>query len=108
MTIKKNTTDKTTAAKGSSDLPEAYIRLRTILDAIEISALRYCLKDANAAKIIKRVNEIEALLKPVNTRLRIKMHIRPGDCEDGFFNCGGYCVPYPCFIEMCNTINTNE
>ncbi len=91
-----NTTDKTTATKGSDNLPKAYIRLRTVLDAMETSALRYCLINENAAETIKRAKEIETLLMPIITRLQNNTNIIPGDCPDGYFDCGGCCVCYPC------------
>jgi hypothetical protein len=94
MTNKENITDKMSAVKGSGNLPKAYIRLRTVLDAMETSALRYCLIDANAAETIKRAKEIETLLMPIITRLQ------KGGCEDGLFNCGGCCLPHPCLAEM--------
>ncbi len=100
MSNKENITDKMTRAKGSGNLPKAYIRLRTVLDALEISALRYCLIDADAAETIKRAKEIEALLMPIITKFQTKMQPRPGNCPDGYFNCGGCCVCYPCIDGM--------
>ncbi len=105
MATKKNTTDKTTDAKDSGNIPKTYIRLRTILDALEISALRYCLIDANAAETIKRAKELEALLMPIVTRLQ--NNIQRG-CPDGYFDCGGCCVCHPCIEGMSRPIGTDE
>jgi hypothetical protein len=104
MATNKNTTVKTTAAKDSSNLPKAaYIRLRTILDALEISALRYCMIGTNAAEAIKRAKELEALLMPIVTRMQ--NNVQRG-CPDGYFDCGGCCVCYPCISEMTTPIET--
>jgi hypothetical protein len=109
MTVKKSATKKHTAAKiaaeettkrgGSSSFPEAYIRFRTVLDSMEAMALRYCLKDADPEKRVKRAKEIEKDLMPVIKKYQEKLETVniPGDrCPDGFINCGGCCVPYQC------------
>ena len=103
MATNKNTTDKTTTAKSSGNLPRTYIRLRTILDALEISALRYCMIDTNAAEAIRRAKELETLLMPIVTRFQSKMQ---SDCPDGYFNCGGCCVCHPCIDGMSSPIET--
>ena len=59
------TTSKTkkasSAKKGNSgDYPAAYIRFRTVLDAMEIIALRYSLSDADPAKRIRRLRKLKA------------------------------------------------
>ncbi len=102
MAAKKNTTDnttssKTTKTKVSNDFPKAYVRFRTMLDALEIISLRYCLKDKDSAKRISRVDELERVLKPIVMEYQNKLS--QGllvDCPDGFNNCGGCCVPYDC------------
>ncbi len=73
------------------------MRFRTTLDALEITALRYCLKDKNAAKRIARAEELEHVLMPIITEYQNKMNMDlQVDCPDGFNNCGGCCVPYDC------------
>ncbi len=102
MAAKKNTThstpdSKTTKPKVSNNFPRAYMRFRTTLDALEITALRYCLREKYAAKRIERIEELERLLKPIIIEYQNKMNmILQVDCPDGFNNCGGCCVPYDC------------
>ncbi len=95
-TAKKATTKKATAKK-ETDFPKAYVRLRTILDGLEIGALRYCLKDNSTKKRIDRALEIEALLAPIIAKLKDKTML-PAGCGDGYYDCGGVCVPYQCPI----------
>lgn len=97
-TSKKTTGKQTTTAKTAKDFPAAYIRLRTVLDSLEIETLRYCLDDKNVQKRLKRIADAESLLMTVIGKLKDKT-IKPGDtdaCGDGLFNCGGVCVPYQC------------
>lgn len=89
-----DTTQKTMTAKSSGDFQNAYIRLRTVLDSLEVLSLRYCLKDTDAALRIRRAKEIEALLMPVITKL--KLQLKSKGCPDGLFDCDGCCVSYPC------------
>lgn len=95
---KKTTTEKTTTSGGSDSFPKAYMRLRTVLDALQINALRYCLEDTKAAERKRRAAEIEAWIMPVIEKLTNEMIApgNPGDCGDGYHNCGGVCVPYQC------------
>jgi hypothetical protein len=91
------TTQKSTAKEGSNDFPKAYARLRTVLDSLELTALRYCLKDTSSAKRIERAKEIEAVLIPIIREFENNIpKLKPSECPDGFFNCGGCCLPYPC------------
>lgn len=93
----KNTADTApTATAAANDFPTAYIRLRTIIDSLEMTALRYFLKDTDAAKRIKRAKEIEDQLMPVIRKLENKSLVIPGVCPDGYETCNGCCVPYPC------------
>lgn len=89
----KTTNNESTAKEASNDFLKAYARLRTVLDSMEITALRYCLKDTNLVKRIERAKEIEALLMPTIRKLSKETLSR---CPDGFADCDGCCVPYPC------------
>ncbi len=89
----KTTTEKSSAKGGSNDFLKAYAQLRTVLDGMEITAVRYCLKDTNPAKRIERAKEIEAVLMPIIRKLSKEA---PPICPDGFFECDGCCQPYPC------------
>ena len=94
----KKTTTKTTAARASDDFPKVYMRLRTVLDGLEINALRYCLNETKRSIRKQRAKEIEALLMPIIEKiegLAVPGENR-GGCGDGYQNCGGVCVPYQC------------
>ncbi len=86
-----------TKGSGSGDFLKAYARLRTVLDGLEITSLRYCLQDNDATKRIARAEELEQVLLPIITEYQNKMRTNSTvDCPDGFNNCGGCCVPYDC------------
>ena len=85
--------------KTSDDFPQAYIRFRTVLDALEMTAMRYFLKDKDPAKRVARAEEFERDLMPIIKQYQRRMigGSRPGECPEGFFDCGnGCCLPYPC------------
>ena len=89
-------------APNSFDKP--YIRLRTVLDALEANALHYILKDKNDGVRIERAKEIESLVMPIlqltgglpNAGETEAALFAGGGCAEGFYNCGGVCVPYAC------------
>jgi hypothetical protein len=91
--------EKKPAPRPDSDFPRAYIRLRTVLDALETGVLRYCLDNKNIQKRFQRIDEIEAVLLPIIQSLKDKVLLPGGGkdaCAEGLFNCGGVCVPYQC------------
>lgn len=87
----------------SGNFLKAYIRLRTVLDGLEIASLRYVLNDGDTAGRTARAEELEKVLMPIITEYQQnKMQTNAGaECPDGFFSCcnGGCCVPYPCPID---------
>ncbi|MDQ3087952.1 MAG: hypothetical protein M3Q78_05070 [Acidobacteriota bacterium] len=86
-----------TEDSSSGDFLKAYARLRTVLDGMEITSLRYCLKDKDEAKRIARAEELEQALMPIIVKYQTSMGSGPGaGCPDGYFDCNGCCVPYPC------------
>jgi hypothetical protein len=93
----------------------SYVRLRTILDSIEVMAIRYCLEGRNTREKEKREAEIEQILMPAVKALKRKFRTAAGDqletktkvlaliqseapenCPEGLNDCMGACVPYPC------------
>ena len=84
----------------AGDFEREYIRLRTILDGVEICALRYCLEGARSSDRIYRIKEMDRVLMPVIEQLKKlmdKLAVPGGErCPDGFYECDGCCVPYPC------------
>lgn len=105
-TSKKPETKKTAAKKAADkkpavptltdDFPQAYIRLRTVLDALETGALQYCLGGTTDERV-KRAEQIEEWLIPILSKFKKKPSKPPyTSCAEGYYNCGGVCVPYPC------------
>src|SRR5262245_14116869 len=84
---------------GSND--SAYTKLRTILDSVEIGAIRYFALAPTAAQKQKRTEEMDEALKPI---IQFLWGQGPGggfgvigaDCPEGYNDCHGVCVPYPC------------
>ena len=56
MTENEITTNKVE----SGDFPQTYIRFRSILDSLDLTAMRYFLKDKDAAGRIERAGELES------------------------------------------------
>ena len=87
----------TTTTKSDGDFMAVYARLRTVLDGLEINALRYCLSATGDDERIQRAEEIEKEVMPLVQRFQTKPGTTPGEgCPDGYFDCGGVCVPYAC------------
>jgi hypothetical protein len=99
-TNRKTTKETTYSSKDTGNFPKAYMRLRTVLDALEINALQYCLEDKRARARKFRAEEIETWVMPVIQMIQRKMSGDDaeiaGGCQDGYHNCGGVCVPYHC------------
>jgi len=80
---------------------EEYAQLRTILDSLEIGALRYYLNPTDPKVRTERLNYLTTQLMPIvdtiwgpgSTKKKKKGLI---DCPDGYHDCNGCCVPYPC------------
>jgi hypothetical protein len=97
MAESRGTADRT--YKSTDDFSKAYMRLRTVLDGMQISALRYCLEAGSTRSKIKRIAEIEKELLPMIRGIQDRLTMAPGGgggCPDGYFDCGGVCVPYQC------------
>lgn len=82
----------------SSAFDKDYIELRCILDALQIWALNYCLKDKELKVREERKREITSHLMPLIKKWGggPSAASSPGECPDGYNNCGGVCVPYGC------------
>ncbi len=90
--------NKTITEKGSKNFPEAYIRFRTVLDALEMTAMRYFLENKDEIERVERAEEFEQILMPIIKKYQSQMVSESHfvECPEGCFNCGGCCVPYPC------------
>jgi hypothetical protein len=75
----------------TTDFPGSYMRLRTLLDALVVNTLRYCLDGEDPLVCISRMEGIEGELVSMINRVNGE-----APCDPGYFNCGGVCVPYAC------------
>lgn len=73
-----------------------YVRLRTILDSLEIGALRYYLDGTNEAEKARRLKEMEVALMPIINKVWGRNRPILIDCPRGYTECDGVCVPYSC------------
>ena len=76
---------------------KSYARMRAVLDAMEIAALRRYMEAETASERDEWAAEVEGLIMPVINRLRAGL---AEECPRGFNNCGGCCVPYRCPREI--------
>jgi hypothetical protein len=79
--------------KKDGDYRNSYVRLRTLLDAMEIGALRYYMDGETATEKNRRAEELESLIMPVINQYKQGL---AEECPRGLNNCGGCCVPYRC------------
>ena len=94
MATKKNSpTDSPEYPQRSKDPRKSYVRLRTLLDALEIAAVRYYLEGETTKDKIRRAKELERQIMPILEELNLSFG---AGCPPGLNNCGGCCVPYPC------------
>jgi hypothetical protein len=79
--------------------PKDYTNLRTVLDSLEIGALRYFLSGAGLSQPQKLKYLKDKLMpiiddlwhQPQKSKLGIEI-----DCPPGYYDCDGCCVPYKC------------
>ena len=71
---------------------DTYVRLRTVLDSLELGAIKYFLKEQE--KKGERFDEINSQLMPIIDWLWHKDIAI--ECPEGYMDCKGVCVPYPC------------
>jgi hypothetical protein len=79
--------------------PRDYVNLRTMLDSLEVGALRYYLSGSDLSQP-KKFDYLLSKLKPLIDELwdrpaRIKPPLAD-PCPPGYYNCDGMCVPYEC------------
>jgi hypothetical protein len=80
--------------KKSHDDNKAYVVLRTYLDSLELGALRYVLSAPTAKGKRERAEQVEAMIKP--TIEFVWGQREDMDCPEGYIDCYGVCVSYPC------------
>ena len=71
-----------------------YVRLRTILDSLEIGAIRFYLDDTSASEKKKRLEKLESELMPIIEQVWDRARLIT--CPRGYTSCDGACVPYTC------------
>lgn len=97
-TSKSNQT-KATLQSGGVESDPGYIRLRTITDSLEFGAIRYYLSASTPEEKAARLAKLEGQLMPIVDSLwngTGEMSVMDIECPDGYVNCHGCCVPYPC------------
>lgn len=96
-TSKKATAKKPTKLQPAKSSCEDYMRLRQILDSLEIGALRYYLDDTTKRQKKERLEELETELIPIINKLWGGSPDSLVNCPKGYRTCDGVCVPYSCF-----------
>jgi len=102
---KKTTSPGGTAGGTRGD--DGYIRLRTMIDSLECGSIRYYLEGATPEEKRARLKQLEGDLMPIVDWLwqqtgptkrsaRLAFSVEDVICPDGYVNCHGCCVPYPC------------
>ena len=77
--------------------PKDYTNLRTLLDSLEIGALRYFLSGSDLSQP-QKLKYLKDQLMPIIDDLwhqPQKLGIET-DCPPGYYDCNGCCVPYKC------------
>jgi hypothetical protein len=72
------------------------VRLRTVLDSLQIGALRYVLDAKTVKEREERFDELQAVLLPIVNQVWGRGEGQAAECPDGYINCNGVCVPYQC------------
>jgi len=83
-----------------------YVELRTMLDSVEAGSLRLYLDPLEFEKQKENYEFLKHHLMIISDHVwhrekkvkTGKKHIDEGPCPDGYFNCGGCCVPYECVL----------
>ena len=81
--------------------PKDYTNLRTMLDSLEVGALRYFLSGEGLSQP-QKLQRLNGMLKPLIDELwhphqgTKRPALDEGECPPGYFDCDGCCVPYKC------------
>lgn len=73
--------------------PKEYTNLRTLLDSLQVGALRYYLSGTGMSAP-KKYQYIHDQLMPIIDDLWSQEALI--DCPPGYYDCDGCCVPYKC------------
>ena len=77
-----------------------YVELRTMLDSVVAGSLRFYLDPLQFEKQKENYEFLKHHLMIISDRVwnREKKPGTSDPCPDGYFNCGGCCVPYECVL----------
>jgi hypothetical protein len=77
--------------------PKEYTNLRTLLDSLEVGALRYYLSGSGLSQP-QKFRYLQDTLMPIINDLWHQQQAKGVmiECPDGYFDCNGCCVPYKC------------
>ncbi|HMH43339.1 MAG TPA: hypothetical protein VK557_07650 [Pyrinomonadaceae bacterium] len=80
---------------------EQYAQLRTLLDSLEIGALRYYLDPQDPRLSQQHYDYLIKALKPIIDKIwdltaTSKKKPLADPCPEGMYWCNGCCIPYPC------------
>lgn len=95
-TQSKKTTPKPPIKPDPANPLAGYVRLRQILDSLELGALRYYLDGTTEAQKKQRLKEMEDELMPIIGKLWGGKRRGLVSCPKGFSDCQGVCLPYRC------------
>ena len=73
---------------------QQYVQLRTMLDSLQIGALRYFLDPDDPETQREHFDYLYERLMPIIQHIWAKK--KDIECPDGYFDCNGCCVPYQC------------
>jgi hypothetical protein len=84
--------------------PKDYTNLRTLLDSLEVGALRFFLSGTGMSQPQKLRYLKERLMPIIDELWHQPQGVRRGsktlgietDCPPGYYDCDGCCVPYKC------------
>lgn len=75
---------------------QQYVLLRTILDSLDTGALRYYMGATTEAERTANFRYLKRKLTPIIQHIWAKKEGMEMDCPNGYHDCDGYCVSYPC------------
>jgi len=78
-----------------------YVQLRTMLDSLQIGALRYYLNATGQEEQQKHFEYLTNQMEPIIEQIwksSATAKESQGSCPDGYVDCYGCCVPYNCFF----------
>jgi hypothetical protein len=93
MDSEKNNSSQQTQSEAGFDL-ESYVKVRTLIDSLECGALRYLLREQSGRG--GRSDQLEQKLMPIIDWVWKQGGGGEIDCPEGYVDCQGVCVPYPC------------